>query len=208
MFKPILVGYYMYLYLYAFCVDEECFYGYLADDPYIAGRGLLKGEEIDVLNAVLDEIRNRWKLGGSITLITSSRTLMDFINNHRGTSGRLRGLRVDVRWIPEYMNKARREAIYAYVDSIVGRLLRGISSYAVKRISENILRVSVDGSNAIVFLSNSSGISMSCTCPEYSGRMLREGLPLCIHIVAVANAFNSIPRLVDSVSTFLVGGEG
>jgi hypothetical protein len=30
MFKPILVGRHMNLYLYAFCADEECFYGYLA----------------------------------------------------------------------------------------------------------------------------------------------------------------------------------
>ncbi|MEM2302298.1 MAG: hypothetical protein QXR14_08815 [Sulfolobales archaeon] len=191
------------LYLFVFCVGEECFYGYLADN--LSGRGSLKNGEIHTLYAVLEEIRNMWKPGDSLTLITSSKTLVDFIAKDKE---RLMGLRVDVRWIPEYMNKARREAIYAYVENAVSRLLKIISSYVIRRVSENILRVSVNGSNAIVFLSDRSEISMSCTCLEYSDKLLRERLPLCIHIVAVANAFNSIPTLVSSISTFLMGGEG
>jgi hypothetical protein len=191
------------LYLYVFCVSGECFYGYLGDN--LSGRGSLKNEEIHALYIVLDEIRNMWKPGDSLTIITSSKTLMDFIAKDKE---RLIGLKVDVRWIPEHMNKARREAIHAYVENAVSKLSKTISSYVIRRISGNILKVSVNGSSAIVFLSDRSEIPMSCTCLEYSDKVLRERLPLCIHIVAVANAFNNIPKLVDSISTFLVGGEG
>jgi hypothetical protein len=191
------------LYLYVFCVGEECFYGYLGDN--LSGRGSLKNGEIHALYIVLDEIRNMWNPGDSLTIITSSKTLMDYIAKDKE---RLIGLKVDVRWIPEYMNKARREAIRAYIESAVSKLSKTISSYVIRRISENILRVSVNGSSAIVFLSYSSGISMSCTCLEYSNMIVRRRLPLCMHIVAVANAFNNIPKLVDSISTLLVGGEG
>jgi hypothetical protein len=193
----------MNLYLYVLSVGEECFYGYLANN--LSGRGSLKNGEIQTLYAVLEEIRNMWKPGDSLTLITSSKTLMDFITKDKE---RLKGLRVDVRWIPEHMNKARREAVYAYVESVVSKLSKIIFSYVIRRISENILKVSVNGSSAIVFLSNSLGISMSCTCLEYSNMIVRRRLPLCIHIVAAANAFNNIPKLVDSISTLLVGGEG